>query len=737
MKHLKIVSVLLSAAITSSMIVSPVGVIADEVPETSETQTVETSIETEQKESEKKKPAEAKAPEETTETVVETTKEEKETEPSEETKPSESAVPSESSETTPSESVPSETEQTVPEETVPSETETPSSEPVPESEDKKPARNEELPVSGKCGKSLTWRVMDKGQYGCYLYIDGSGDMYNYSSADQAPWSQYGTNLKYLILSDDVTSIGNYAFSEKGFRSFSASPKLKKIGDHAFENCNSLISVELNSVLVSVGTAAFNNCSSITQIELPNTVTSVGPYAFAGLSKLYEILIPGGVKTLADNAFANCSKLAKVTFLKGVTTINCAFPGCTKINILTIPTTVTKFKESAFADLADFPEVYYGGTQDQWKKIVIGNNNDKITGAPKHWSSGIASGTLGSNFTWTLDNNGKLTISGSGKMPSEQKYGWVSFKDYITSVVIEENITSIGIAAFDTCKALKSVTIPESVTIIDTAAFINCTSLTGITIPDSVKAINGEAFEGCKSLKNIVIPDSVTFLGSSVFRNCSGLTAITLSNGLREIKNGTFYGCAGLTRVVIHDGVTVIGQRAFQCCTNLKTISFTKSIRKVDEDAFLGVNNMTDITFDGTASDWNSINFDPGVSQITDATVTMTDGTVIPGRKKANTLKVSGKTAKLKYRKLRKKARTVSRSKAIKISYPQGTLSYSIISVSKSKYKKYFKINASTGKITVKKKLKKGTYKIKCAVSASGNNDYWKTTKNVTFKIKVK
>lgn len=86
MKHLKIVSVLLSAAITASMIVAPVCAIADEVPETSETEIVETEKETDPKGSEKKKPAETKAPEESSETGAETTKEEEKTEPSEETK---------------------------------------------------------------------------------------------------------------------------------------------------------------------------------------------------------------------------------------------------------------------------------------------------------------------------------------------------------------------------------------------------------------------------------------------------------------------------------------------------------------------------------------------------------------------------------------------------------------------------------------------------------------------------
>jgi len=58
-------------------------------------------------------------------------------------------------------------------------------------------------------------------------------------------------------------------------------------------------------------------------------------------------------------------------------------------------------------------------------------------------------------------------------------------------------------------------------------------------------------------------------------------------------------------------------------------------------------------------------------------------------------------------------------------------------VKKAKFRKYFKVNAKTGKITVKKKLKKGTYKIKVKVTAAGNDNYNSLTKTVTFKVKVK
>ena len=96
--------------------------------------------------------------------------------------------------------------------------------------------------------------------------------------------------------------------------------------------------------------------------------------------------------------------------------------------------------------------------------------------------------------------------------------------------------------------------------------------------------------------------------------------------------------------------------------------------------------------------------------------------------------VKGKTAKVKFKKVKKKAQTVSASKVIKFTKKgQGSLLYV-----KVKGNKKITINRTTGKVTVKKKLKRGTYKVKVKVIATGNANYkasgWKT---VTFKIKVK
>ena len=110
-------------------------------------------------------------------------------------------------------------------------------------------------------------------------------------------------------------------------------------------------------------------------------------------------------------------------------------------------------------------------------------------------------------------------------------------------------------------------------------------------------------------------------------------------------------------------------------------------------------------------------------------------------KAANPLSFSAKTATVKYKKLKKKAQKLDVTKVFIIANDTGdSKTFRLVSAKKGKksFKKYFKINAATGEVTVKKKLKKGTYKVTVEVGALGSNNYTPSAvQTVTFKVKVK
>ena len=102
-------------------------------------------------------------------------------------------------------------------------------------------------------------------------------------------------------------------------------------------------------------------------------------------------------------------------------------------------------------------------------------------------------------------------------------------------------------------------------------------------------------------------------------------------------------------------------------------------------------------------------------------------------KAANNLSIKAKNTAVKYTKVKKKVQTLAVSKVINFKKKgQGAKTYS-----KASGNKMITINKKTGKVTIKKGLKKGTYKVKVKVRAAGNTNYKAVTKTVTFKIKVK
>lgn len=102
-------------------------------------------------------------------------------------------------------------------------------------------------------------------------------------------------------------------------------------------------------VVSVGNNAFSN-STVSNIILPNTIESIGSGAFEGCTSLTNILIPQGVKTIEQNTFSGCTSLTQVVLPEGITEVeDNAFNGCQNLQSVTIPSTIQAISDSAFQD----------------------------------------------------------------------------------------------------------------------------------------------------------------------------------------------------------------------------------------------------------------------------------------------------------------------------------------------------------------------------------------------------
>ena len=310
--------------------------------------------------------------------------------------------------------------------------------------------------SGTCGDNLTWTLYDTGE----LVIDGTGAMANYDEGT-APWYESCEKISTVTIRDDVTSIGSYAFFYcSSLTSVTIPESVTSIGDGAFEMCSGLTSVTIPEAVTSIGEWTFNGCSSLTSVTIPEGVTSIGVNAFCNCSSLTSVTIPEGVTSIDGFAFSGCSGLTSVTIPEGVTSIGSyAFALCSSLTSVTIPESVTSIGEGAFNGCSNLTDVYYGGSEEQWKTISIGADDDSLTNATIHYNLVIP--------------NPDFVLPASLNVIESEAFTGGAF----TYVYIPETVARIESGAFASCPKLAYAQFAGADTEIDPTAFSGVIGLT--------------------------------------------------------------------------------------------------------------------------------------------------------------------------------------------------------------------------------------------------------------------
>lgn len=230
---------------------------------------------------------------------------------------------------------------------------------------------------------------------------------------------------------------------------------------AFDNCASLESITVapeNKRYVSMNGVVYDKESGNVlvvpnhvygDIVLPDFVHELP--SFWGKTEITSIVIPEGITYIGTNAFSGCTSLEKVTIPSSVTSIELGYGG-------------------AFNDCTNL------------SAFVVNEGNKNY-----YSHSGILYNKADNTIAWIPENiGGKLTFpSGTSEIAAAA----FRFRAKITNVVFDGEISKIGCYAFDSCTALTTVTISEKVTFIDDSAFADCSALCDIYFLGTVEQWN--------------------------------------------------------------------------------------------------------------------------------------------------------------------------------------------------------------------------------------------------------
>lgn len=131
-------------------------------------------------------------------------------------------------------------------------------------------------------------------------------------------------------------------------------------------------VEIPSTVERITGYAFYGCDNITEVVIADGVGYIDKGAFSN-SGITKVVLPNSVKHIDSEVFRNCSRLDNVVIPKTVTEIGIyTFDGCSSLSNITIPDSVVVIDTGAFTNCVNLKDVYYTGTEEQWKQILIEN-----------------------------------------------------------------------------------------------------------------------------------------------------------------------------------------------------------------------------------------------------------------------------------------------------------------------------------------------------------------------------
>lgn len=208
-------------------------------------------------------------------------------------------------------------------------------------------------------KEVMRQLPDQVTYADDMYITKDGALLRYTGTAENVKVPSGVKIigecafeqnekiKKVELPEGLTMIGDNSFMRSSVKEINLPQSLTQIGDCAFMG-SSLEKLSLHAGIRFYGEYVFAD-TAITELVLPDTLTTIPKGAFSGCTKLKKVVMPDAVKSVGEDAFSDCRALTAIPFSKNMTEIKARAFHNTGWTKLTIPATIKKIGDYAFAE----------------------------------------------------------------------------------------------------------------------------------------------------------------------------------------------------------------------------------------------------------------------------------------------------------------------------------------------------------------------------------------------------
>ncbi len=430
------------------------------------------------------------------------------------------------------------------------------------------------------------------------------------------------------------SVDGVLLSENG-RTLAYFPAGKTLAGAARED--TAVSYTFPEGVTKIGNGAFFGCDGLTGVlEIPGRITSIGECAFYDCGYLEGTLTfkTGGVANVSIGAWAFAeSRISEIVY-EPATRVNeigkGAFYKCDYLEdqTITIPASMEKIGDLAFAEIGDITIEFAGGTKtlELGNEIFSGCSIGTLTlPANAKASSGFLGGAtleavkVAEGNSSFADDNGVLYSKGANGEAEVLLY-YPSGRTE-TEYTVPATVTTIGDSVFAGNTNLKTVTLPASVTLIGANAFSGSqiekvvfeegtadlvigdyafyqSYIKDMKLPARTRSIGAYALAGMSRLQTldlggvqtigayalaqipsavgtIKVPSTVLTIGEHAFDYIGANVEFAVNSKVTKIGAYAFYN-ASITSITIPGSVTSIGTGAFYNCRSLKAVTFEES-----------------------------------------------------------------------------------------------------------------------------------------------------------------